>query len=141
MKATNFVLLLLVGAAITFTSCKKNEDDPSPTPSAMIANWDINSMQVKEYEDNQLVIDTTVAFNAGEYFNMYDSTHAETYIFGDHDTADIVLISDTEFRIDGETADVVTLTSSAFAFTITDESLDSASGILYKSVSQINMSK
>ncbi|MDQ6845115.1 MAG: hypothetical protein M3Z92_12305 [Bacteroidota bacterium] len=106
-----FTMGFIISASVLI-SCKK---DKETTAQKVQHNWTIVSQIDNSHDDSGDYRDTTLSVNGSGDFIKFNSDGTFNIQFeGTTDTGNYSIISDTQMSINGQTATILTLTSSQF---------------------------
>ena len=106
------MIFLFAGAAI-FTACKKNDTTATTTGQKVVAKWTIVS-------DNQVHVEAGVShpsnYNgvAGDYADFRTDGKVYVHSDGSYDTSAYKIISDASIKLESDTFQIKTLTTTSF---------------------------
>lgn len=103
------IFSLLVAAAVGFAACD-NDDDVTQTTQQKLQNvWSVDSVSLKSFTDS---LDTAVSYTgaAGDYYDFRNDNKLYFKLGPVTDTLPYFLINDQTISIDGDTAQIESLT-------------------------------
>ena len=106
------MIFLLAGASV-FTACKKTETTTQTTAQKVLGKWTfVSAVGSQTYQGTTTPSSHTGV--AGDYVDF--RTDGKVYIYngGDRDTSNYKIISDNLIKVDSDTAQIKTLTTSSF---------------------------
>ena len=109
MKKT--MIVLLAGTAL-FTACKKTDTTTTTTTQKVLGKWAIvSNVSTEKFQGNEHT--TTTPGTAADFADFRTDGKIYSHSEGSFDTSSYKIVSDLLISIDGDTAQIKTLTSNS----------------------------
>jgi hypothetical protein len=105
------IFSLLIAAAAGFSACENDNDDVTQTTQQQLQNsWAVDSVSVKSFTDS---LDTSITYvgTAADYYDFRNDNNLYVKIGPVTDTLPYSLINDQTINIDGDSAQIETLSA------------------------------
>ena len=106
-------MIVLLASAALFTACKKTETTATTTAQKVLGKWTYVS-DVFTYHSQGTTTTTTTLANASDYADFRANGKVIIQFQNSFDTSDYKIINDNQISIDGDTAQIKTLTATSF---------------------------